>query len=260
MKKLVNHSETTAVILAGGQANRMGEVCESLPKSMLMVGNYPFLSWVVSWLCRNNVSVVISVGHISTPIENYFNSNFWKKFSIKIIKEDSPLGTGGAIRNVAKHLNSKDFFVLNGDTILGFNIKDVKNFHSKHNMPITQIVTTKSNQNQGKILVENTGRVIDFDEHISLGKFNTPPNAIRLSSSGGYIFNREFVLAEFPETAISLELDIMPIMVRKKLAYAFRIENEIYDFGTLERYQKIKDKSLVEIYNYPLSQIKSYVQ
>ena len=56
---------------------------------------------------------ILATGYMSDKIEKYISESDNAK--IIISREDSPLGTGGAIKNSESQINSDVHFVLNGD-------------------------------------------------------------------------------------------------------------------------------------------------
>jgi len=184
----------TAVILAGGLAIRMGEVCQETPKAMLCFMGFPFLQYLVSWLVRLGLNeIIISTGKLSDKIESVFAIDFWNSKGVKIVKEDSPLGTGGATRFACQNCSNEDVFLCNGDTVVSLNFFCLYEIYRVLNMPVTAIITlSKEVPNQGAVSVEN-GIITEFSE----GKEGKEPIngdiRFRGSSTGCYFLKRSSV-------------------------------------------------------------------
>jgi len=116
-----------AIILAGGRGKRLKPVTDYVPKSLIPLDNIPIIEWQIRYLKKFRVNtIIICTGYNTEQIENYLKIK--NNFGIKIIfsKEKIPLGTAGAIKQAARHINEKSFFVLNGDIITNINIKKLQ--------------------------------------------------------------------------------------------------------------------------------------
>lgn len=146
----------TAVILAGGLATRMSGICHEIPKSMLEFAGYPFLQYLVSWLVKLGLNeILISTGRLSDRIESVFAIDFWNFKGVKVVRECSPLGTGGATRFACKNCSNEDVFLCNGDTIVALNLFRLYEIHKVLGTPVTAVLTlSKEVPNQGAVFAE----------------------------------------------------------------------------------------------------------
>lgn len=245
----------TVVILAGGLATRMVDICKDTPKSMLRFGGYPFLQYLVSWFVRSEVPQIIIVsGHLSEQIENLFCNDYWRQYSVRVIKEPEPLGTGGAFKFATKYCDHPNILLCNGDTILSLNLPIVFDRYSSCAVPITAVLTMKEGvPNQGAITVEG-GLVVEFDEGGDLRDLYDKGPDFRASSTGYYLIRHEGISNEFPCGKFSLERELMPKLVKKKLVAGFNNRNEpFFDFGTPEIFNQLQgSRSLLDIYGLPI--------
>ena len=115
-----------AIILAGGFGTRLQQVVKDVPKPMADISGKPFLAHLLTNLQNQGFKkIVISVGYLKEKISEYFGDSYLG-MEIFYAVEEKPLGTGGAIINSLKFIDSKKpFVVLNGDTFLQVNYKKV---------------------------------------------------------------------------------------------------------------------------------------
>ena len=86
------------IILAGGFGTRLKKKVPNLPKPMAPIAGRPFLEILLQSLSKKGfLRIILSLGHMSETIVDYFGDNFLGMALIYVI-EDKPLGTGGAIR------------------------------------------------------------------------------------------------------------------------------------------------------------------
>lgn len=106
-------------ILAGGFGTRLTSVVKDVPKPMAPIEKKPFLDYQIEHLRSYlpDSKIYLLTHYMSEVIEAYYkNLN-----NIFILKEETPLGTGGSIKNaILKNGLQKDekLLILNGDTFL----------------------------------------------------------------------------------------------------------------------------------------------
>ncbi len=114
-----------AVILAGGLGTRLAGVLADVPKALAPVAGRPFLDWQLEYLQMQPVDrVVLCVGHLAAQIVARYGERFGR-LEIRYAREETPLGTGGAIRRAMTEQGLATAFVMNGDTLLPVALQDV---------------------------------------------------------------------------------------------------------------------------------------
>src|SRR5512136_3296630 len=106
-----------AVILAGGEGTRLRPLTLTTPKPVVPVVDRPLLQHQLDLLAGAGVrEVVFSVAYRPERIEAVFGDGSAFGLRIRYAVEDSPLGTGGAVRNALPLLDARTV-VLNGDVL-----------------------------------------------------------------------------------------------------------------------------------------------
>ena len=183
-----------ALFLAGGMGSRLKPLTDELPKPMVPIMNKPLLERSMENLraCGFN-EIVISTGYMPQYIEQYFGDG--RKFGLKIeyVCEDSPMGTGGAIKKTA-HLYDDTFIVLNADILCNMDYEELVACHRSKGAAVTIAVTRVSNP--------GAYGVIEYDEGDYALSFTEKPKAAEIKSdyinAGVYVFEPE-VLRSIPE-------------------------------------------------------------
>ena len=117
-----------AVILSGGFGTRLSHVVQDVPKPMAPIQDKPFLEYIIENLKKQEFdNFVFLTGYKSEFIEDYFKD---LKNAI-FIKEETALGTGGAILHAYKYLNN-EFFVINGDTFFDIDFSILEDLANKN--------------------------------------------------------------------------------------------------------------------------------
>jgi D-glycero-alpha-D-manno-heptose 1-phosphate guanylyltransferase len=105
-----------AIILAGGFGTRLQAVLRDVPKPLAPVRGFPFIHYVLRWLEASGIERVIGcTGYLADKMEAGFRT-YRGALEMKFLREDSPLGTGGAIYRALGEVERGGVFVLNGDT------------------------------------------------------------------------------------------------------------------------------------------------
>ena len=117
---------TEAVILAGGQATRLGSLAADVPKALLPVAGRPFVDHLVWNVRRHGIRrVVFAVGRHSEQVVAHLGDGAALGIEALYAVEEEPLGTGGALALAARQVSGDEVLVLNGDTLFEFNYLDL---------------------------------------------------------------------------------------------------------------------------------------
>lgn len=109
-----------AIVLAGGLGTRLRTVVSDVPKPLAPVAGRPFLAWLLDRLAGAGLRrCILATGYRSEAIEQAIGRR-WHGMDVAYSVEPAPLGTGGAIRLAAAHLQGDAVHVLNGDTWLEY--------------------------------------------------------------------------------------------------------------------------------------------
>ncbi|MBO4401390.1 MAG: nucleotidyltransferase family protein [Selenomonadaceae bacterium] len=219
--------------MAGGFGTRLRTVISEIPKPMAPVSNRPFLSYLLDKLAASNFSrVVLAVGYKAASILNYFGDSYC---GIQLIysSEDSPLGTGGAIRQALDFCDGERIFVLNGDTFFGINFSDMLEFSVKNNAALTIAARKISNTGRYGIMRLEGERVVAFEEK----KFVTDGFI-----NGGIYCVEKKIRREMPAGKFSFETDFLPVFCASGNVLAWESDAYFIDIGIPEDYARAQSE------------------
>ena len=98
-----------AMILAAGYGKRMLPLTETIPKPLINIGQKNFLERSIELLIKIGVTeIVLNVYYLSHKIEKFIEKKNYHA-SIKLVKEEKLLDTGGGILNATKQFNDEPF-------------------------------------------------------------------------------------------------------------------------------------------------------
>jgi dTDP-glucose pyrophosphorylase len=116
--------ENPVVIMAGGRGERLYPLTKNIPKPMLDVGGKPVLERSIETLAQQGFQkFYISINYLGHMIEDYFGNGDKLGVKIMYIRESRPLGTAGALRELAQYKSDFPFVVMNGDLLTKANLR-----------------------------------------------------------------------------------------------------------------------------------------
>ncbi len=192
----------------------------------------PFLQLLVLQLRSQGIRrIVMCTGHLADQIEEEFGNGHKWDVAINYSKESRPLGTGGAVKLAARHLDyASDFLVMNGDSFLELDFHEFIDFHRDHGGLISMAVRRVPDATRyGSVQLDVHRRVVGFSEKTS----EPLPGIV---NGGVYVFNRA-IMEQLPEGPASLERDIFPQSLERGV-YALEQHGMFIDIGTPEDYAR----------------------
>ncbi len=124
-----------ALILAGGQGERLRPLTEQVPKPMAPVCGKPILWHHVNRLTAAGVTdVVFLIGYLGQVVEEYFGDGKHFGFNAHYSREDMPLGRGGALKKGLALVGAVEGPVMatNGDVITNADMKAlIEDYHRR---------------------------------------------------------------------------------------------------------------------------------
>lgn len=220
-----------AIILAGGLGTRLRSEVADIPKSMALIQSKPFMVYCLDQLLSSGTTkVIFSVGYKSEHIQNYFGDNY-RGCRIVYAKEETLLGTGGAIKNAMQFVDGDNVIVVNGDSMFLTDLHKQLELHQSSNADVTLALKPMKNfERYGSILLSDEGRIFQFLEKqaIKEGLINT----------GTYIFNvKSFTSISFPEK-FSIERDFFEAKVDQFVMMGHVSNGYFLDIGIPSDFRK----------------------
>jgi mannose-1-phosphate guanylyltransferase len=200
-----------AVLLVGGQGTRLRPLTISTPKPLLPTAGVPFLAHQLAKASAAGVTrVVLATSYRAQMFADSLGDGSAFGLEIVYVQEDTPLGTGGAIRNAAQALRSgpgRPVLVLNGDVLSGHDLTAQLDLHSKAEAAVTlHLVEVEDPSRFGCVPTDADGRVTAFLEKTA----NPLTNRI---NAGCYVFRRDVIEQIPPDAVISVERETFPGLI-----------------------------------------------
>lgn len=125
-----------AVIMAGGFGTRLRPLTESTPKPMLPVRGRPVLEHIIEQLRDTGIrQVSVTTHYQAEKISDHFGDGAAFGVHINYVREDVPLGTGGALGLLKRP--DEPLLVINGDILTRVDFRAMHMFHQENHADLT---------------------------------------------------------------------------------------------------------------------------
>jgi dTDP-glucose pyrophosphorylase len=220
-----------AVVMAGGQGIRLRPLTYNIPKPMIMVAGRPILERIVLHLVSYGICrIFLSVNHLAQVIEDYFEDGSKYGATIEYLREDEPLGSGGAI-SLLPEIPERPLLVMNGDLIVDANCADMIEFHSQNDFYATMGVYTYYHQvPYGCVKIQNN-RLVGLEEKPVLEK---------MVNAGIYVLSPQSVSAIPKNTFFPITALFEDALKKNLICGTFAMEKEWFDIGAPQQLRQAR--------------------
>ncbi|MDP2675224.1 MAG: nucleotidyltransferase family protein [Dehalococcoidia bacterium] len=202
-----------ALIIAGGEGERLRPLTSDRPKPMIEVAGTPILEHQVRWLAREGVSdAILLCGYKAEAIQRHFGDGSRFGLRTHYSLEEVPLGRGGALKLGARLLppDEDTVIALNGDILTDQPLAPMLRYHRRKQAAAT-VMLTRLRSPYGVTRIDRTGRITAFDEKPLLREW---------INAGLYVVSREF-LRRLPDRG-DHETTTFPQLVAEGRLFGYR--------------------------------------
>ncbi len=215
-----------AVILAGGLGTRLRPLTYSIPKPLVPLAGKPLVRRIIDGLPSSVDTVILAVSYMKEALEDYFRVEPCGR-KVILVNESTPMGTGGAVKNVAQYIDDT-FIAVNGDCVSSLDIKGMVRAHRENGgLGTLALWQVEDPTAFGVVSLERNMRITDFQEKPSLAEAKS-----NLINAGVYVFEPE-ILDYIGKGPVSIEREVFPRVLEYGL-FGYRFEGFWVDCGTLK--------------------------
>lgn len=233
-----------ALILAGGQALRLRPLTDDRPKPLVEVNGKPIAEWQLDWLIHavELERVTFLCGHSWTKLKEHFGTDY-RGVAIDYSVEDTPLGTGGALRKAISEgkFGDEQVLVMNGDIITDLRVGEMVSAHrSAEGHPVVTMLLVPFKSRFGIVKIDPDNRVLGFEEK--------PDFSDTWINGGIYVVDPKRLLPRLPEKG-DVERETFPKLADSGAIMAFRypgfwsLVDTVKDLRDVERELKARQES-----------------
>jgi dTDP-glucose pyrophosphorylase len=180
------------VIMAGGVGTRLRPQTENCPKPLLPVAGKPMLEHIIDRAKQEGFNhFVLAIHYLGHMMEAHFGNGERLGVQIDYLREESPLGTAGALGLLSPQPDSP-FVVTNGDVITDIRYGELLDFHTRHAATATMAVRIHEWQHPFGVVQTQGVEIVGFEEkpiarsHINAGVYALDPAALCVLSANAH--------------------------------------------------------------------------
>jgi NDP-sugar pyrophosphorylase family protein len=203
-------------------------------------GGRPFLEYILLWLRNAGImDLVLCVGNKRVQIQSWLGDGSQQGVRIRYSAEKELRGTAGALKLAAKFVRTQTCLVLNADSFLELDLREMYRFHrSKQAMATIALARVPDPDRYGTVELDPDGKIVAFHEK-SDGAAKRPPRrrSSHLINGGVYLLQRQLLNSIPSREPVSLEKKIFPELAGGNL-YGFVASGFFIDIGVPADYLK----------------------
>ena len=225
-----------AIVLVGGFGTRLRPLTDTIPKSMLTVGNEPIITRLVRRLERSGITTVtLSLGFLPDVFIAAFPDGRCSGVEMRYAVEPEPLDTAGAIRFAAAATDiDETFVVVNGDVITDLDVAALVTAHRRFCAEATLHLTPIADPSAfGVVEIDAEGRVQRFLEKPAPGVTES-----HLINAGTYVMEPSALVGIASDVPVSVERVTFPSIAATGALFAVATDDYWLDVGRPELYRR----------------------
>ena len=212
----------------------MGDRALNLPKPLVPVGGRPVLDHILDMLEQAGINrVILAAGYLGEKIDHYYAVHPRRDCEIEVVIERTPLGTAGALQNVAGKLE-ENFVLVYGDVFIDFDLKSIIADHARC-APLGTLLVRASDHPWDSHLIDQSedGQVRELIGEREPGRLYR-----NIANAGLYVLNKKLLNYIPADRASDFGADIFPAVLKSGgllRTYFLAEEGFVKDMGTPDR-------------------------
>ncbi|MGE5678311.1 MAG: sugar phosphate nucleotidyltransferase [Pseudomonadota bacterium] len=225
-----------AVIMAGGEGTRLRPVTCGIPKPMVPVLNKPVMEYIIELLRKHEIKdIAATLAYFPAVITDYFGDGGDLGVNLRYYTEQTPLGTGGSVRNAEDFLDDT-FIIVSGDALTDIDLGKALEYHKSKGSKATLVLKrVQIPLEYGVVITDEEGRITSFLEKPSWGEvFSDTIN------TGIYILEPEVLDYYKKGDSFDFSKDLFPKLLRDHIPMFGYITRDYWnDIGDLRVYKEV---------------------
>lgn len=200
-----------AVIMVGGKGTRLLPLTLTRPKPAMPVLDKPFLKYLIESMADAGIEeIFLACGYKSDILAHAIGDGSDMGVRIIYSDEDTPLGTGGAIKRLEDRLDPV-FLAANGDTLTSVDIAAQIREHFESGAAVTDSLSEVDDPSQaGVVRIDGDGRILEFQD-----KPKREEACSNLVNSGVYVVDKKVLEYVPKDTFYDFSKDLFPLLIEK---------------------------------------------
>ncbi|MEE9394337.1 MAG: nucleotidyltransferase family protein [Planctomycetota bacterium] len=222
-----------AILMVGGEGQRLRPLTEQTPKPLLPIGGRPILEHIVRQLAKYGVQEVsMALGYRAEQIESYFADGAEFGLKIQYLREEKPLGTAGAM-GMLERAEDEPLLVMNGDVMSELDLAAFALAHHRASNAVTVATRAYHHAVPYGVLQLVGDRVASLQEK---------PLATWWTNAGIYLMQGEIVGRIPAKRYLDMTMLIQDLIASGDRVEAFPMYEYWCDIGLPDDYRKANER------------------
>jgi dTDP-glucose pyrophosphorylase len=221
------------VIMVGGEGSRLRPHTENCPKPMLPVAGKPMLEHIIDRAKSEGFNhFVLAIHYLGHMVEEYFGNGERLGIQIDYLREESPLGTAGAL-GLLNPVPDTSFMVTNGDVITDIRYGELLDFHIRNTATATMAVRSHEWQHPFGVVHTQGVEIVGFEEK---------PIARSQINAGIYVLDPTALSVLTADTQCDMPTLFKRLQDKAQRTVAYPMHEPWLDVGRPDDYMEIVDR------------------
>lgn len=224
------------MILAAGFGTRLKPLTDTMPKALVPLLGRPMLHHIIDKFISSGINeIIINAHYFSDQIEEFVKRSDYKA-DIKVVREETILGTGGGIFNMLPHITEEDFFVYNTDVVCDVNLNELIKYHKINQAIATMVMQDRETFNQ--VIIDSENRFCGLNlVNKGIKKIVREPvgDSSLMAFCGIHAVNKRIISYQEKKTEYSIIDVYLNAVSEKEKVTAYKPEVHWFDIGTIEK-------------------------
>ncbi|MDE3102358.1 MAG: NTP transferase domain-containing protein [Chloroflexota bacterium] len=225
-----------AVVMAGGEGSRLRPLTINRPKPMVSIVNKPCLGHIFDLLKRHGITdAFVTLQYLASVIQDAYGDGGSVGMRLRYSVEETPLGTGGSVRQIGDALGELPFLVISGDALTDIDLGKIMAFHRERGAAVTLCLKHVPDPLEYGVVITNAdGRITNFLEKPSWGEvFSDTIN------TGIYVIDPRVLERFAVGTPFDFSRDLFPqLLADGEALYGYAAEGYWTDIGSIAEYTR----------------------
>ncbi len=228
-----------AIIMAGGEGQRLRPFTIKIPKPMIEVGGLKLIERQIKNISKTGLKkIFISTNYLGHLIEDYFEDGKKLNLNIKYLREKKKLGTAGSL-SLLPETPKGPLLITNGDIITTSNYNKMLDYHYELNSSVTIASVNYK--------VEIPFGVMKCD-HTNVLSLEEKPSETFLCNAGIYVVSPEVIKFVPKNKEFNMTDLIMVLLKENKKVSIFPLHEYWKDVGNPNDLEEVRVNFKNEIF------------
>lgn len=219
--------------MVGGLGSRLRPLTNHVPKPLLRIGGQTIVQRILGqFAAAGIIDIVLTINYMAEHFTAFLGDGSSSGVQIRYIREDTPLGTAGALTMLPDEFAGRPMIVTNGDLITDIDFAAFFAHHQTSGVSITVGSATYEVPNPYGVLTHHDGLLTSIVEK---------PTRVDAINAGMYVVDHDLVQMIPAGRMYGMPNLIDAVMAAGRPVGVYPLPGYWYDVGTPQEFDKVSE-------------------